>query len=57
MLEARFFPLSKSLGPPVAIAEVICDGKQATVRPLDIAKMGVGPFNTGALMTRLRLLD
>lgn len=56
VLEARFFPLSKSLGPPVAIAEVVCDGPEATVRPLDIAKVGVGPFKGEALMTRLKLL-
>jgi hypothetical protein len=53
VLEARFHPLSKQSGMPVAVARVLCDRERTVVEPIDPGPGPVPPFDGDALMKKV----
>jgi len=56
VLEARFHPLSKKSGTPVAVARVLCDREQTIVEPIDPPLRRLHAFDIDALMKKLTFL-
>jgi hypothetical protein len=56
VLEARFHPQSKGAGTHVAVARILCDGRQASVEPMEFPARRIEPFDPTALLSRLNLL-
>ncbi len=53
VLEARFHPLSKESGMPVAVARVVCDREQTFVEPIDMPPPRVSQFDGDALIKKV----
>ena len=56
ILEARFHPGSKARDGSVAVGRVLCDDDRVSIEPVEIPKRAVQPFDSEALLSKLRFL-
>ena len=56
VLEARFYPRTKTVPTFVVVANVICDRRRATITGEVAHSAEVKPFDLGGLLTKLRFL-
>lgn len=56
VLEARFYPRSKTDPSFVVVGRVVCDGGRTSIVPVDFSARAVRPFDADGLHSKLRFL-
>lgn len=56
LLEARFYPRSKTDPAFVVVGHVRCDGPRTSIVPAELSRRAVRPFDADGLHSKLRFL-
>jgi hypothetical protein len=56
ILEARFYPGSKSAPNAVVVGRVLCEGRTARIEPVPVRPESVRPFDPTALIGKLEFI-